>query len=209
MRTMNENEGKKDIHELNLWLIRHAATLGNRRHAYIGITDEPISEEGKVKLDEYKKQGCYPNVKQIFCSPMLRCRQSARLIFPEIEPVIIEQWREINFGVFENKSYTELNGNADYQRWIDSMGTMKFPQGEGRAEFVSRTMEGLKLWAKNVNVEEPSSAAVVHGGTIMAIASTLTGKDYYDFQIKNGECIKLKLGVSDNNVHLIAIDRLM
>ena len=30
-------------------------------------------------------------------------------------------------------------------------------------------------------------AAVVHGGTIMAVLSSLTGGEYFDFQVKNGE----------------------
>ena len=29
--------------------------------------------------------------------------------------------------------------------------------------------------------------AVVHGGTIMAVLSSLTGGEYFDFQVKNGE----------------------
>ena len=28
---------------------------------------------------------------------------------------------------------------------------------------------------------------VVHGGTIMAVLSSLTGGEYFDFQVKNGE----------------------
>ena len=38
-------------------------------------------------------------------------------------------------------------------------------------------------------------AVVVHGGTIMAVCSTLTDGEYYDFQIGNGEGYRCKVTV--------------
>ena len=49
----------------------------------------------------------------------------------------------MNFGSFEGKTYFDLNGNEDYQRWIDSGGTLPFPDGESRAEFITRCKAGL------------------------------------------------------------------
>ena len=40
----------------------------------------------------------------------------------------------MNFGSFEGKTYFDLNGNEDYQRWIDSGGTLPFPGGESREQ---------------------------------------------------------------------------
>ena len=34
---------------------------------------------------------------------------------------------------------------------------------------------------------ELTATAVVHGGTIMAVLSTLTGSAYFDFQVENGQ----------------------
>lgn len=48
---------------------------------------------------------------------------------------IIEELSECDFGEFENKNYKELSGNQDYQRWIDSNGTLPFPGGESREAF--------------------------------------------------------------------------
>ena len=74
---------------------------------------------------------------------MLRCRQTKEIIYGDQSCQIIEKWKEINFGNFEGKTYLELNGNKDYQRWIDSGGTLPFPDGESREEFILRCRAGL------------------------------------------------------------------
>lgn len=162
-------------------LIRHGQTQGNLERRYIGSrTDELLCAQGRENL----AGKAYPAVRRVFASPMRRCIETARLIYPHIEPEIVEDFRECDFGAFENKSYEELSGYADYQAWIDSGGEMPFPGGESRADFAARCVAAFE----RLNVQE-DAALVVHGGTIMAIMerfAVLKGS-YYDFQVKNGE----------------------
>ncbi len=65
----------------------------------------------------------------VFVSPMLRCRQTAEILFPQIPQIEIDPWREMDFGEFEGKNYAQLNGDPRYQAWIDSGGTLAFPGG--------------------------------------------------------------------------------
>ena len=44
---------------INITLIRHGKTEANKRKAYLGLTDEPLSEEGIAELEGYKKNGKY------------------------------------------------------------------------------------------------------------------------------------------------------
>ena len=60
----------------------------------------------------------------VFTSPMQRCRESAQILFPDREKIEIPEWKEMNFGAFEGKNYEQLNGNPQYQAWIDSNGTL-------------------------------------------------------------------------------------
>ena len=57
---------------------------------------------------------------------------------------VIPEWTEIDFGLFEGKNHRELSGNMAYQEWIDSNGTLPFPEGESREEFIDRSIAGLK-----------------------------------------------------------------
>ena len=64
---------------------------------------------------------------------MKRCMETAKLIFKE-NFYEVEELRECDFGIFENKNYKELSDCPEYQAWIDSGGTMKFSgrRGSGR-----------------------------------------------------------------------------
>lgn len=162
-------------------LIRHGQTQGNLERRYIGSgTDEPLCAQGIASLE----RRTYPQVRRVLVSPMKRCIETARLIYPQIDPEIVENLCECDFGAFENKSYAELSGRRDYQAWIDSGGEMPFPGGESRADFAARCVAAFE----RLDALE-DAALVVHGGTIMAIMERFASPkgSYYDFQVRNGE----------------------
>ena len=191
---------------ITLYLIRHGATKSNKRHAYLGNTNEPLSNEGGEQIIFYNKSGRYPKEKDnllILSSPMLRCLQTKDILYPDTRAILLPEWKEIDFGRFEGKNYQDLNGDPDYQRWIDSGGVTAFPDGESRDEFVKRSMAGLELCIECMeDYKQKSAVCIVHGGTIMAIMSSLTGGDYYDYQVKNGQGYEIELSIKNNNVQL-------
>ena len=68
------------------------------------------------------------------------------------------------------KTYEDLKDRAEYQAWLDSGGTIAFPEGEEQKEFRSRCVTGMLRQVDSVCKENVESAAfVVHGGTIMAV----------------------------------------
>lgn len=165
-------------------LIRHGKTAGNLEGRYIGRrTDEPLCAEGRAAL----ANKCAPQADYVHVSPMLRCMQTAEILYPGMAAAPVDGLQECDFGEFEGKNYAELNGRADYQAWIDSGGEARFPGGESRAEFAQRCVEAFDKYAQSL--PDGTHAFVVHGGTIMALMEHLTKKpgSYFDFQVKNGE----------------------
>lgn len=161
-------------------LIRHGQTAGNLEHRYIGRkTDEPLCEMGIAALREKR----YPAVTRVFASPMRRCVETARIIYPHLKVELVAPFAECDFGDFEGKSYAELNGNSDYQRWIDSCGKLPFPNGESREAFAERCVRAFE----GLHCEE-DCAIIAHGGTIMAIMARYARPqgNYFDFQAPNG-----------------------
>ena len=62
-------------------LVRHGKTAGNLEGRYIGSrTDEPLCEEGIHALEEKVREGTYPPVDLVYASPMIRCRQTAKIL---------------------------------------------------------------------------------------------------------------------------------
>lgn len=171
---------------MKIYLIRHGETMGNTQGRYIGTTDEPLLDTEKEKLE--KKS--YPQPQTVFVSPLLRCRQTAAAIFPKKAVRILEDLRECDFGTFENKNWQELTNDPDYQAWIDSNGTLPFPEGEDSQSFRARCCRGFERAVAECFRENIESAAfVVHGGTIMSIMEryAVPQRDFYDWHVKNAE----------------------
>lgn len=187
MRNQAENQ-------IRLVMIRHGATASNREKRYLGRTDEPLSEEGRQALLDSRKRYVCPEPDMLFSSPMKRCLQTAQILYPELEPFRIAEWKEMDFGEFEGKNYRDLNGDARYQAWIDSGGTLPFPEGESREEFQKRCLLGLERMVRKLR-EAPrlpeTVGLIVHGGTIMALLDGLGEgageKSYFDYQTENGQ----------------------
>lgn len=161
---------------MKIVLIRHGETRGNRLRRYIGSTDEPLCGDIAAGLK-------YPDAERIIASPLKRCVMTAELIYPERDIELCPGLRETDFGDFENKSYEELKDDPAYRAWLASGGTLPFPNGESRDDFVNRVIEAYDNIIKNT--VSKSIAIITHGGTIMAIMQHLFGGGFYDYQISN------------------------
>lgn len=186
-----------DQTEIRLTLIRHGATLSNKEGRYLGKSDESLSPEGIGILEKAVTDGHYPAADLLFSGPMKRCLETAQILYPGQAPILIPEWTEMDFGTFEGHNYKELSGDPDYQRWIDSGGTLPFSEGESREEFIRRSIAGYEnmlrymksIWERSAVSEQSdrSVSAVVHGGTIMALLSHFLGGEYFDYQVKCGQ----------------------
>lgn len=186
MRNWSENQ-------VTLIMIRHGATKANKEHRYLGSSNESLTQDGIKELFDYRKLNRYPKVDYLFTSPMKRCVETAAIIYPEREPVIVKDWVEMNFGLFEGKNYIDLKDDRRYQDWIDSNGTLPFPEGESREDFCNRCAQGFNKmteWLiKRIEAsqrEQNTVGITVHGGTIMALISRYYGGEYFDYQVPNG-----------------------
>lgn len=129
--------------KINLTLIRHGKTPSNEEHRYLGVTEEALSEDGRKQLEILAEKDILRKPWLLFISPMLRCQESAGILFPGKKAYPIEEWREMNFGAYEGKNYEDLKNDSYYQKWIDSNGTLPFPEGESQQEYIKRCHRGL------------------------------------------------------------------
>lgn len=200
--------------ELKIRMIRHGLTVSNEEHRYLGLTEETLSERGRALLQESVGRNCggrgreqgadkeadkeavpenMVTTEPVFVSPMRRCRETAEILFPAREKICIPEWTEIDFGDFEGKNFEELKYEPLYQEWMASGGKLPFPNGESRENFITRCMQGYErmvrwvtVYAEKTSLREVEVTAVVNGGTIMAVCSSLFGGDYFDYQIRCG-----------------------
>ena len=99
-------------------LIRHAMTAENLEGRYIGHTDVPLCEEGIKQVEQMKQEMEYPSADAVFSSPLSRCIDTAKLIYPDREPVVINELIEYDFGEFEGKTAEDLKDDEDFAEWL-------------------------------------------------------------------------------------------
>lgn len=173
---------------MEVYLIRHLKTKGNMEGRYIGSTDEPLVDDQESRDIAKKRKNMLPVMEAVVASPMKRCRETAALLFPDMEPIICEDLREMYFGLFENRNYEELKDLPEYRQWIESRGRTEFPQGEPSEAFLKRCGTAFREQIAVFLAEgRERTAFVVHGGVIMLLMALFSGeeKDLYDWQVEN------------------------
>lgn len=176
--------------------IRHGAISPTLQGRYIGTTDIPLSDEGKLNIRKLDATMDYPYAKVVFSSPLKRCTQTARLIYPNIEPLVIDQLMECNFGEWENKSADELKGDETFAKWLAGDTSVKPPRGESNADFTRRIcvmfesiVDGL------IKTGTTDAAMIMHGGvmnTLLAVYGLPQAKPF-DWACDNGYGYSLRI----------------
>ncbi|MCQ2448713.1 MAG: histidine phosphatase family protein [Clostridia bacterium] len=157
---------------LKIHLIRHGMTDANLQGRYIGCkTDLPLNPEGVDELRLLRENNDYPAVDRVYTSPMLRCKQTAGVLYPEKTPCVVENLREYDFGDFEGKTANELEGYSSYAKWA-SGEIQAPPNGEANQDFIKRLCVGLnEIVVDMLNDGITESAVMMHGGAIMMLLS--------------------------------------
>ncbi len=151
-------------------LIRNGLTDENLEGRYIGHTDVELSEEGKAQLGQMKDELIFPPVDAVFTSPLKRCTETAKILYPDNMPIVIDGFIEYNFGEFENKTAEELKKSPVFPRWLAGEKGVEPPFGESNEAFEKRIRETFEKVAEGLMKTGTTSAAIVtHGGVIMAI----------------------------------------
>lgn len=169
---------------MKLILLRHGVTEANEKHIYCGSTDIGLSEAGKAALLRRKTETAYPEIAgmRIITSGMKRCEETLALLYGDVPHAEDAAFREMNFGVFEMRSYEELKDDPAYQMWIEGDNEANVaPGGESGAIMTARVLKGIdRLSAENRN-----TLLVTHGGVIAAVMAHLfpaENKNRYEWQ---------------------------
>lgn len=153
-------------------LIRHGLTQGNIDGTYVGHKDIPVCEQGIAGLKQMKQELIYPEIPALFCSPLTRCKQTSSIIYPNMEPIIINDLIEYNFGEFEGRSADELKNNEDFIAWLSGDAAAAPPFGESNGDFGKRIGNAFEKIVEGLMKTGVTEAGIVtHGGVIMGIMS--------------------------------------
>ncbi len=176
-----------------IYLIRHGKTEANEARIYCGISDLPLSENGVKELE--KKRDYYQNLisgkVKYFTTGMKRTNQTFEILFekdgklPEYN--VVTGFKEINFGIFELKSYNELKDDPQYITWISGNYESNIPPAGESGDQMSERI--LKTFESFLETTDEESIVVCHGGTAYYIMRHLfpeENKTLFEWEPKNG-----------------------
>ena len=153
-------------------LIRHGATLADKQDLYCGKSDLPLCPEGLDELHKLAAGGGYPSAEgcRMITTGMQRTQQTLEALYGPVEHEQMPAFREIDYGVFELQSYTQLKEREDYQRWI-AMGSANnpCPGGESGTDVANRVHPAFASLLEDGR----DTIVITHGGVIAAIMNDL------------------------------------
>lgn len=150
--------------------IRHGSIDETLSGKYIGTTDVSLSDKGKMSLKKLNFDYVYPQVPVVFTSPLKRCTQTCKILFPNIKPLVIDALSECNFGEWEGKTAEELKTDPDFEKWLAGDNSVKPPRGESNDDFVRRICKMFESIVEGLMKTGTTECAIVtHGGVIMTL----------------------------------------
>lgn len=176
-----------------LYLLRHGDTGAGGR--FVGSSDVPLAVSAYGQLDRVKEEMCQKPVTRILCSPQRRCLQTVEHLGLASEIIICPELREIDFGAWENKTFSEIVSQypAEVDAWSTWSADFCFPEGEKTTDFLARVGE-----VKNIinSLEDEQVLVITHGGVIRQLICAYLGLpsvNYLLFDIKAGYYSTLSL----------------
>ena len=99
-------------------------------------------------------------------SGMKRTEETLQLLFGDVPHKTDIRFKEINFGIFEMKSYNELKDTAEYQQWIAGDNHTNIPpKGESGLQMEHRVLKAFE----EIKISGKDTIIITHGGVIAAI----------------------------------------
>lgn len=162
---------------MELTLVRHFPTANNNNDIFIGTTDISCDfnyicahKESHIKLfSSYNLQDSL-----IFCSPLLRTKQTAQVLFPSETILNDNRLLERDLGCWNNKPKYSMRKLYPDAFNIDGRLKSSYtpPNGEPYENVIMRTLAFIKDIHKQSNEGKPV-IAITHNGIINTIALTI------------------------------------
>ncbi len=162
---------------MKIYLIRHSESIDDIENCYGGIADFDLTENGKNKVKESRKEISNYGIEKIYTSPYKRAYQTAQILNENInvELKIVDDIRELNSHGIRSGVNKELAKNIfsyvfqkeEYKNTGYYLGKT-FLGGEDIEEFDKRIKEGINFIIRDSEGLE-SIAIVTHGGVHRSI----------------------------------------
>jgi len=166
----------------NVYLARHGETTYNHEGRFQGQQPVPLNDIGRAQAAELAERAAAHSFRALWCSPLLRARETADIVAARIglEPKEDARLMETDAGDWTNLSFAEVRAQAPerFDAFVACDPGFAFPGGESFAE------QEVRVSAALLDVQAGALPALVicHGMVIRAAFSARAGQNVPSFE---------------------------
>ncbi len=131
-----------------IYLIRHGEVVGFETPRYNGHADVALTERGVAQFHGLKERLADAGITACYSSDLSRCVIGARIICDGlgIEPVLRPELRELNIGVWEGMTWSEIVAQYpdQWQSRLDDLVNYRVPGGENLLDLANRALPAMR-----------------------------------------------------------------
>lgn len=153
----------------SVYLARHGQTAYNLERRFQGQTAVPLDATGIAQAHDLAERASVHDFAALWCSPLLRARETAEIVASRIGLAIQEDDRlmETDAGDWTDRTFAEIQSETPdlFAGFADGDPSFAFPGGE------SFEQQGLRVTAAIAEIEQGTlPALVVCHGVVIRIA---------------------------------------
>ena len=171
-----------------LTLVRHGESEANVRHMLSGWLDVNLTDKGRRELEILRNTVKYPASEIYFSSPLKRCIETSHILFPDAEPIVRDDFREINFRSMEGwilSSKEEID--TYFESWVEDE---PYIDEETISDVMARGSEAILRTVRECRDKGLHSATIVmHSGIMRSSVVALFNLDksaFLEMSVPNG-----------------------
>ena len=151
-----------------VFLARHGQTAYNHEGRFQGQQPVPLNDTGRVQASELAERAVAYGFQALWCSPLLRARETADIVAAAInlEPKEDPRLIETDAGDWTDLTFTEVRARTPelFDAFAAAQPGFAFPGGESFVEQEVRVDDALR----DVEANELPALVVCHGMVIRA-----------------------------------------
>jgi broad specificity phosphatase PhoE len=165
-----------------LVMIRHGVLERKYHGRFMGKTDVGLSAIGQKQAEALALPVGSLKEAHFIVSPLRRTQETARLALAASGQTfdIDDDLREIDFGLWEKKTFAEINTTdpAGVEQWSNFDHDFVFPGGEAIKSFIERVRTAAQRIARD---PAPTVTVITHGGIIRFFICHYLGLDMRNY----------------------------
>lgn len=171
---------------MKLYMVRHGQSTANLEHIHAGWAQVPLTQQGIREAHRAGQLLAGISFNRVYCSDLLRARQTGLTALPGTELIETSLLREISVGSLSGK--TAADCEALYGKsYLSNKAEHDFRAygGENHAMHLER----IRKFAAQLEAEEQANtAAFCHEGSIRCMLDLVMGQQRYSsaFGLSNG-----------------------